>query len=49
MDDHLGELPLPPHFDPDRVGEVWRVPYEDRARDAPAWAERHGLGPAAGD
>jgi nicotinamidase-related amidase len=49
MDDHVGELPLPPHFDPGRVGEVWRVPYEDRARDAPAWAERHGLGPAAGD
>jgi nicotinamidase-related amidase len=43
------ELPLPPHFDPDRVGEVWRVPYEDRAREAPAWAERHALGPAARD
>jgi nicotinamidase-related amidase len=43
------ELPLPPHFDPSQVGEVWRVPYEDRAREAPAWAERHGLGPAAED
>jgi nicotinamidase-related amidase len=31
------------------VGEVWRVPYEDRAREAPAWAEKHGVGPAAGD
>ncbi|HKH17243.1 MAG TPA: hypothetical protein VKA57_06925 [Solirubrobacteraceae bacterium] len=45
----MRELPLPPHFDPSRVGEVWRVPYEDRAREAPAWAERHGLGPAAED
>jgi nicotinamidase-related amidase len=45
----MRELPVPAHFDPDRVGEVWRVPYEDRARDAPAWAERHGLRPAAGD
>ena len=45
----MRELPLPAHFDPSRVGEVWRVPYEDRAREAPAWAEKHGVGPAAGD
>jgi nicotinamidase-related amidase len=45
----MGELPIPGHFDPSRVGEVWRVPYEDRAREAPAWAEAHGVGPAAGD
>jgi nicotinamidase-related amidase len=45
----MHELPLPAHFDPSRVGAVWRVPYEDRAREAPAWAEHHGLGPAAGD
>jgi nicotinamidase-related amidase len=45
----MRELPLPAHFDADRVGEVWRVPYGDRARDAPAWAERHDVRPAAGD
>jgi nicotinamidase-related amidase len=45
----MHELPLPAHFDPSRVGEVWRVPYEDRAREAPAWADKHGLGPAAED
>jgi nicotinamidase-related amidase len=45
----MGELPVPAHFDPGRVGEVWRVPYEDRARDAPAWAAEHGLAPAAED
>jgi nicotinamidase-related amidase len=45
----MAELPLPAHFDPASVGEVWRVPYEDRAREASAWAEQHGLGPAAGD
>jgi nicotinamidase-related amidase len=45
----MSELPLPPHFDPSRVGEVWRVPYEERAREAPAWAEQHGLGPSAED
>jgi nicotinamidase-related amidase len=43
------ELSLPPHYEPSRVGEVWRVPYEDRARDAPAWAETHGLTAAAED
>jgi nicotinamidase-related amidase len=45
----VGELPLPAHFEPTRVGEVWRVPYEDRAREAEQWAEKHGLRPAAED
>jgi nicotinamidase-related amidase len=45
----MGELPLPAHFDPSRVGDVWRVPYEQRAREAPAWADMHGLRPAAED
>jgi nicotinamidase-related amidase len=43
------ELPLPPHYDPDRVGEVWRVPYNERADDAQAWVAEHGLTPAADD
>jgi nicotinamidase-related amidase len=47
--DDMAELPLPAHFDPSRVGEVWRVPYEDRARAAEAWAREHGLEPAAED
>jgi nicotinamidase-related amidase len=42
-------LPLPPHYDPGHVGEVWRVAYEDRAREAPAWAAEHGVGPASED
>jgi nicotinamidase-related amidase len=42
-------LPLPPHYDSGRVGEVWRVAYEDRAREAPAWAAAHGVGPASED
>jgi nicotinamidase-related amidase len=45
----MRELPLPEFFDAGRVGEVWRVPYEDRAREAEAWAARHGLAPAAAD
>jgi nicotinamidase-related amidase len=43
------ELPIPDHFDPSRVGEVWRVPYEERAREAAAWAERHEVAPAIDD
>jgi nicotinamidase-related amidase len=45
----MRELPLPAHFDAGRVGQVWRVPYEERAHEAPAWAERHGLAPAGRD
>jgi len=44
-----GELPLPPHVDLHLVGEVWRVDYEARFRDATAWAEQQGLTAAAGD
>lgn len=43
------ELPLPPHFDPGKVGEVWKVPYKERARDAAQWAKRHRISPAADD
>jgi nicotinamidase-related amidase len=45
----MRELQLPKHFDPSRVGEVWRIPYEDRAREAEAWAQECGLRPAAED
>ena len=42
-------LPLPPHFSPDRTGEVWRVPYRERARDAEEWSKVQKIKPAAGD
>jgi nicotinamidase-related amidase len=42
-------LPIPPHFDPEAVGRVFRVPYEERARDARAWAREQDLRPAAED
>ncbi len=42
-------LPTPSHFDPKKVGEVWRVPYEQRADEATAWAKKHGLKAAALD
>jgi nicotinamidase-related amidase len=45
----MGELPLPAHYEPSRVGDIWRVAYEELAREAPGWAEAHGLGRAADD
>jgi len=47
--DAVTKLPLPPHFDPDRVAHVWRVDYEQRAAQARAWAVDHGIPPAAAD
>lgn len=43
------ELPIPPHFDSDKVGEVWRVPYQERAEEAETWIEQHDILPAADD
>ncbi len=45
----MKQLPIPPHFEPDRVGEVWRVPYAERAEAAAAWAQEHDLPPVAED
>jgi nicotinamidase-related amidase len=43
------ELPLPPHWDAESVTQVRRVPYEDRAADAAAWAAAHRIAPARDD
>jgi nicotinamidase-related amidase len=45
----MRELPVPGFYRPEGVGEVWRVPYEERAREARAWAEQHGIRPSAED
>jgi nicotinamidase-related amidase len=42
----VAELPIPPHFDPWRTGEIWRVEYDAVADAAQAWGEQHGLRPA---
>jgi nicotinamidase-related amidase len=42
-------LPLPPHWSPGRVGEVWRVDYAARFEDATRWREELALEPAARD
>ena len=43
------ELPVPPHFNPERVGEVWKVPYQQLAGEAEKWARRHKILPASRD
>jgi nicotinamidase-related amidase len=45
----ITQLPIPTHFDRAKVGEVWRVPYQDRAAEAKAWAKQHDIQPAAKD
>jgi len=43
------QLPIPAHFNPSKVGEVWRVPYQSRAAEAKIWAQQHQISPAAQD
>jgi nicotinamidase-related amidase len=42
-------LDIPPHYDPARVGDVWRVPYQERAEQAERWARERGIADAAED
>ena len=46
---NLKELPIPSHFNPNKVGEVWRVPYQERAVEAEKWAKQKNVMPAAND
>lgn len=39
----LEELPLPPHYKPERVGEVWRVPYQERVKQAIDWRKKYSI------
>ena len=43
------QLLLPPHFDPNKATEVWRVPYHRRAIEAEAWAAAHGIQASSAD
>ena len=42
-------LPLPPFVEPGASARVYRVPYQERAEQARAWAAEHELRPAAED
>ncbi|MGA8178821.1 MAG: hypothetical protein WB792_02100 [Desulfobacterales bacterium] len=43
------DLPIPVHFDPGTVGQVWRVPYQKRSEDAKKWAKQHEIAAASKD
>ena len=43
------QLPLPPHFEAQKVGEVWRVPYQEIAMSARGWKEKYQIQPASTD
>ena len=45
----MPELPVPAFYRPERVDEVWRVPYEERAGEARAWAQEHGIQASSDD
>lgn len=42
-------LILPPHFDPEKASQVWKVNYEGIAQAAREWANRYAIQPAASD
>lgn len=42
-------LPIPTHFNRQKVGEIWRVLYQERATEAQFWAKKHSIQPAARD
>lgn len=43
------ELPVPSYFNPDKVGEVWKVLYQERAEEARKWVNQHNIKPSAAD
>jgi len=43
------QLPIPTFFNPQTVGEVWRVPYQQRAIEARNWANQYHITPASQD
>jgi nicotinamidase-related amidase len=43
------EYPIWPYFSRDKVREIWRVPYDQRAKEAKEWARSYKIKPAAED
>lgn len=43
------EFPIPSHFNSEKMGEVWRVPYQERAAEAEKWAKEHNIQPSSKD
>ncbi|MEJ2101105.1 MAG: hypothetical protein P8X68_14175 [Desulfobacterales bacterium] len=43
------EIPIPSHFNPEKVAEVWKVAYQSLAEAAEKWAKQYKLQPASRD
>ncbi len=43
MHQKFEELPIPPHFQPQSVSEIWKVDYQQRAADAIIWRNLHQI------
>jgi nicotinamidase-related amidase len=43
------EIPIPLHFDPNRVNEIWKVRYQELTDEAEKWARKYGIKPAYHD
>lgn len=43
------QIPIPKHFDSSKVGEVWRIPYQERIDEARDWKKQHDIPPASED
>lgn len=43
------QIPIPEHFNSKQVGQVWRVPYQERLHEARAWAQQYNIAPAYED
>ncbi len=42
-------VPLPDFFNPNKVAEIYRVPYQQRAKEAQLYAQKHSIKPAVTD
>ena len=42
-------LPIPEFFDENKVGMVWRIPYEEHAKRARDWSKQYSLQPSSAD
>jgi nicotinamidase-related amidase len=42
-------LPVPSHFDPNRIGEIWKISYQELAEQARDWARENKILPASED
>ena len=49
MSDSKDYLNIPPHFQEEKVGEIWTVPYLNRVSDAEKWAEDQSIPPSSED